>query len=225
MVKGTVCKSKPQHLNRPQMKFEGANRHPAGIMFLQVLAAAANGSLEFQDIFMFSHQQHNVHSIFVEIETASGATIILSPNHYLWVQSASTGPAKYSEEQGKLIQAKDVHEGDSVPLASVMDNMLAMTEVIEVTRKVHQGLFNPHTASGSIVVNGVLASTFTSTIPPSIWVHSLITFPAWAIYQVAKLFNATGLAAASKINAVMLHAYFQWDALLLSPLSRSLTGL
>ena len=51
------------------------------------------------------------------------------------------------------------------------------TELVDI-----KGLFNPHTASGNIVVDKVLALTFTESLPASPTLHALVTAPAAALY-------------------------------------------
>lgn len=201
----------PQNLAKPSC--DDSRESQLNICFgLQVLAAASNGLLQFQDIFMFSHQELHTEALFVDIATASGTKIKASPDHYIWVQSDLPGSRTFSGVQMKLMKARDIHVGHTLLLApstfSSANANLTKDTVLETTRNIHQGLFNPHTASGTIVVDGLLASTFTSTIPPSTMVHALVTSPAWAIYQVAKIMRVPG--AAGSINAGLLHAHFGW---------------
>lgn len=113
------------------------------------------GKNEFSEVFMFTHKIQDGSFEFVKIETESGNTLHLSKGHYLYVNS-------------QLMAAKSVVAGDNVQLASGM-----MTKVASVSCEHREGLYNPQTMHGDIVVNGILASTYTTAVEPSV-AHKLL---------------------------------------------------
>jgi hypothetical protein len=104
----------------------------------------------YSEIFMFSHRLAATNSDFVKITTVSGHSLMLTPNHYLYVNS-------------KLAVASVVKVGDSLTLG---DGSSAL--VTKVAHEWAAGLYNPHTMDGDIVVDGILTSTYTSDIAPSL---------------------------------------------------------
>lgn len=104
---------------------------------------------KYSDVFMFTHHTALIRSTFVRVGVSSGESLALSPSHYIPVS-------------GQLKAARTVVLGDTVTLA---DGRSA--KVVSVRRENLWGLHNPQTLDGTIVVDGVLASTFTETILPS----------------------------------------------------------
>ena len=72
--------------------------------------------------------------------------------------------------------------GDSVWQVDALGGGPQPTTVAEITRGLAVGLFNPHTLSGSIVVDDIAALTFTDTLPKSTWAHTWVTAPGALLY-------------------------------------------
>lgn len=116
----------------------------------------------FSEVFMFTHRVSIGENDFLRVETDS-SSVSLTKGHYLFVN-------------GVLAAAKTVQVGDSVELAS------GATATVRAVKKVKgTGLYNPQTISGDIVVNGIRASTYTTTVDP-VFAHRLLT-PFRALYQ------------------------------------------
>jgi hypothetical protein len=107
------------------------------------------GHEEHSEVYMFSHRLAATKSEFVHLETAEHS-LMLTPNHYLYVNS-------------KLAVASTVNVGDKLT-----NSQGAAVEVTSVSRAWADGLYNPHTMNGDIVVNGILTSTYTSDIAPAL---------------------------------------------------------
>jgi Hint module len=120
------------------------------------------GLNRYSDIFMFTHKVPAVRNDFVVIRTASGHAITLTPGHFIYLNNA-------------LADSATAKVGDKVFLGNG-----AQTVVSSVGRTVEAGLYNPQTIHGDIVVNGVLASTYTTAVTPSIG-HALL-LPLRALY-------------------------------------------
>lgn len=129
------------------------------------------GHGRFSDVFMWTHKVADVVSAFVEIRAASGASLRLSPGHYLFVS-------------GELVAARAVQPGDIVTLGDGRADT-----VTGVKRVRSSGLYNPQTVDGRIVVDGLLASTFTTAVEPAL-AHALLA-PVRAAYA---LFGVTSSA-------------------------------
>lgn len=80
-------------------------------------------------------------------------------------------------------KAEDVEVGDVIWWHA--RGSLEGSRVLKVSRTQARGLYNPHTLSGSILVNEVAALTFTEILPRSTWIHSLVTAPAAVVYAIS----------------------------------------
>ena len=117
---------------------------------LQLGDAVLDGAGGFSPVYFFSHADAAVAAPFVRLELAtSGATLTLSPDHYVDVRGAP-------------VYAKDVRVGDA--LARWTGARFEADVVANATNVVAEGLYNPYTLSGTIVVDGVLASCHSSWI-------------------------------------------------------------
>lgn len=162
---------------------------------MQVLIMAADGHLAFQEVFMFSHRAPQAVSSFVTLRTGSGREISASAGHYIWSATECSTAAM------SLRRAADVAVGHFV-MAVNGTHHAAPTRVVSKATSHQAGLFNPHTQSGSIVVNGVAASVFTDTLPPSLIVHHVVAAPAHGLYMMCKILQATGLC--ERLNDIVL---------------------
>eukprot|EP00190_Bangiopsis_sp_CCMP1999_P005208 CAMPEP_0198735598 /NCGR_PEP_ID=MMETSP1475-20131203/60754_1 /TAXON_ID= ORGANISM="Unidentified sp., Strain CCMP1999" /NCGR_SAMPLE_ID=MMETSP1475 /ASSEMBLY_ACC=CAM_ASM_001111 /LENGTH=431 /DNA_ID=CAMNT_0044499285 /DNA_START=11 /DNA_END=1306 /DNA_ORIENTATION=- len=119
---------------------------------------------DYSEVFFFGHRDPNAKSQMVQITTAGGTKVELSPSHLLPVG-------------GKLIAADSVKVGDVLQL---VDGIFAPVSYISVVQR--RGLFNPHTMSDSIAVNGVVASTLTDAVP--VHLARALLLPLKALYKV-----------------------------------------
>lgn len=113
-------------------------------------------------IFLFTHKQKAATVDFVELKTMSGHNITLTPGHFLYVN-------------GHLRAAKDVSVGD------ILQTLEGASHVISAEKTVEKGLYAPHTLQGDIIVNGILASTYTTALRPMI-AHTLL----WPFRAIAR---------------------------------------
>ena len=104
------------------------------------------GSGKFSEVFMFTHKLSDIKQDFVSLETATGATLRLTAGHYLPVN-------------GKYVPASEANVGDIVTVSSGDS-----TTITSISSVVGTGLYNPQTSHGDIVVDGVLASTYTTAV-------------------------------------------------------------
>jgi Hint module len=110
----------------------------------------------FSDIFMFTHRDTSsvLHS-FVHVRTANNFTLTTSPGHYVYTTDG-------------LVAAESLTKG-SVLLRS--DG--SADRVVEKFKVLREGLHNPQTLSGSLVIDGFAVSAYTTAIAPSV-AHSLL---------------------------------------------------
>lgn len=131
---------------------------------LQVGDRVRTGKDSYSAVFMFTHKSTIELSEFVVLATSSGHTIELSGGHYI-------------ETDGVMKTARNVQVGDTLRLENQQ-----ISSVIHIEKAMRKGLHNPQTLDGNIVVNGIVASTFTEAItgPTAL---SVLT-PIRAVYRM-----------------------------------------
>ena len=117
----------------------------------------------YSDVYMFTHRYSEFEGPFVAITTESGENIMLTHDHYIYVN-------------GSLAVAGSVAVGDIV----ITKDGEAVVKSVATERA--KGLYNPITMDGNIVVNGIKTSSYTSIIVPSL-AHSLL-WPARMLYSL-----------------------------------------
>lgn len=136
------------------------------------------GSNQFDDVFLFTTKIEAATSKFVSLATAATEKPLrLTESHYLYVN-------------GELAQAGTVKVGDMLTLAN--GNKAAVTEVSAAWAP---GLYNPHTLNGDIVVDGILTSTYTGAVNPTL-AHALL-LPLRQMYSAGATFGQ-GFSAMAK---------------------------
>jgi Hint module len=108
------------------------------------------GAGAVSDVFAFTHRTTGTVNEFVTVSLESGESISMTPGHYLHVD-------------GALVAASSVRPGATVRRASGGEGVVSA-----VRREMLSGLYNPQTLDGDIVVNGVVASTYTTAVKPAV---------------------------------------------------------
>jgi Hint module len=127
------------------------------------------GADSFSDVFMFTHRNAVSVNEFVKLTTSEGASVTLTAGHYLHV-----------EQKNSLVAAVDVMVGDSLVLAFAKD---AASVVVTKESVSGLGLYNPQTVDGSIVVDGFLASAYTTAVHPKV-AHCSLAPIRWLYEQL-----------------------------------------
>lgn len=118
---------------------------------------------KFSSIYHFSHKILDGARQFVRLTTVSGHSITLSPSHYLYAN-------------GRLVAARRVVKGD------VLRTLEGPSKVRSVERVTDFGLVAPHTLHGDLVVNGIVASSYTTAVHPR--VAHLLLAPVRALVRM-----------------------------------------
>lgn len=124
----------------------------------------AVGYGKYSTVFMMTHADRNRVFSFVEL-TVSGQVLCVSRGHYVHVQ-------------GKLKKAAEVKVGDW--MLSEKGKKVMVEHVGTVWKR---GLLNPQTNLGDIVVEGLIVSTFTERVPPSV-AQVLLAPSRWAYWYL-----------------------------------------
>lgn len=122
---------------------------------------------EFSEVFMFTHRVSHSENSFVNVHIEDSVPITLTPGHYMYVN-------------GKLAPARTIIPGDLVELGN--GNTVP---VMRVSHSQETGLYNPQTVQGDIIVNGIRASTYTTTVQQP-FAHALLA-------PMRAMFNAFGV--------------------------------
>lgn len=117
----------------------------------------------YSPVYFFSHSERYNRYRYYTVYLSTGWNITLSEGHY--VHTTSSG----MQSTGHL------RIGDS--LISGM--------IVDIRRGVAAGLYAPHTRHGSLLVDGVFVSTYTTAVPPRVAHQALV--PLRALYAASKL--------------------------------------
>lgn len=137
-----------------------------------MLVAQAKGALEYQHVLFFSFK-NNHKALFTTITTDDGAAVSATPFHYLFA-SQSDNCTDFST-CAELLQTRTIATGNIVWIAN--HGELRPSRVNATHSNVMQGIVNPHTKSGTIIVGGLVGATFAQPLPPMLWLHSLLMLP------------------------------------------------
>eukprot|EP00173_Palmaria_palmata_P003845 Plantae.Rhodophyta-Palmaria_palmata.ctg4239.p1 GENE.Plantae.Rhodophyta-Palmaria_palmata.ctg4239~~Plantae.Rhodophyta-Palmaria_palmata.ctg4239.p1 ORF type:complete len:172 (+),score=13.95 Plantae.Rhodophyta-Palmaria_palmata.ctg4239:42-518(+) len=130
----------------------------------------STGSGHFSEVFMFTHKHQNSQNVFVQLETASGKALKLTAGHYLYVN-------------GNLAPAKTTRIGDKLELSDGEPDVVTWVSKVKAG-----GLYNPQTVNGNILVNEIVASTYTAAVEP-VFAHAVL-FPLRALSRLGLSFSA-----------------------------------
>lgn len=124
----------------------------------------------FSDVILFTHRQRLSHNAFYRIHTANGS-LTVSSGHYVYANG------------GKLLAAKILKRTDSLEMEGGL-----LTGITGIDRVSAFGLYNPQTTSGTIIVNGFAASTYTTAIEPKL-AHFVLMAPVRWLHTFTNRFN------------------------------------
>lgn len=116
----------------------------------------STGNKSFSTVYMWGHRDAKTVASFYEVTTASGAKIILTEGHYMYV--SEQGCEKASLASATTLSPELVKVGQAV--WTLTPDGMKCSEITDIKVAEHKGLFNPFTLSGTILVDGVLASSY-----------------------------------------------------------------
>lgn len=106
--------------------------------------------------------------------SAGGAPLALTPGHYLPLASAAAADDRCTYHDGRcLVPARALALGDTLLAAAPADSCNTTTPPTEIVTGLvrgvsRTGLYAPHTASGWLVVGGLVVSAYTEAVPPAV---------------------------------------------------------
>lgn len=130
---------------------------------VQVGDRVQTASGTFSDVYFFSHRSDGHIFPFVQVDTKQ-SSIVLSHTHYV------------ISERG-LVAAEQLHLQDKI-----LSSDGSFMPILKLTNVHRRGLYNPHTLDGSIMVDNLAASCFTSAI--NWYAAQLLLAPIRACYRL-----------------------------------------
>ncbi|KAI3423195.1 hypothetical protein D9Q98_010717 [Chlorella vulgaris] len=173
-----------------------------------VLAVGPDGRLQYAAVVMFSSRRPSQRAPFMRIHTDAGLNITATPGHYMFGWKAEQAQAAFaalpSPAAWPYVLPTQLEVGDLVPVVAAVaaraaagGGSPALARVTAVERLSGEGVFMPHTLTGTIVVDGVVASELTSIVPPR------LAGPAFQRHLATALRTACAVLPASAVEAVV----------------------
>jgi hypothetical protein len=152
----------------------------------RVAVMRADGTRGFEDVYLFTHKDGVATNAYTVLTLASGRELALSSRHFIPVAS---DPA--AGWDARVIRAaEEVGVGDVVWYETA-GGATASGAVTAIRAEARQGLFNPLTMNGTILVDGVVASAHSDWFLDGVAspatqdvVYQAMFLPVRALYQV-----------------------------------------
>lgn len=128
----------------------------------------------FETVFLTSHADESVNAEFVVMETASGKQLTVTRGHKVVTGSGTKAAGDLTHDDTVLSYGQTGLSDDKITAISSIRDM---------------GIYNPKTTSGTILANGVVASTYT-TVSQEVGAH-LMLWPVRQAYQYLPNMAAT----------------------------------
>jgi len=119
----------------------------------------ATGQTAFSPVYMWGHRDAETVSDFYEVSTESGSKLVLSTDHYMYVSEGGCDGATFSTATTLSPRLVKVGQGAWV----MKEDAPICSAITDIKKAEHKGLFNPMTLTGTIVVDGVIASCYSES--------------------------------------------------------------
>ncbi|XP_046353878.1 uncharacterized protein LOC124133516 isoform X2 [Haliotis rufescens] len=138
----------------------------------RVLSLTDNGKIDYSEVYLIIHSDEYRMNNYINISTTKHH-IQSSHDHHVYLVSGGT---KHT------VPAAQVKLADRVLIYNHEKTLFEEEVVTGLSTSTEIGAFAPFTMSGTIVVNGVLASCYVDCVPPR-WAHPLL----WPVRQLYSL--------------------------------------
>jgi hypothetical protein len=133
---------------------------PAGPMRMDALKIGhqvmvyneATGQTTFEPVDSFLHRRADLTTKFLDLHTAAGTRMSLTPGHMVPLVDCSTGGASSLTAAGKVITGQCVMVNQN--------GQVTPSEVIEIKEASKEGIYAPLTKSGNLVVDDTVGSCY-----------------------------------------------------------------
>jgi hypothetical protein len=142
----------------------GTTKTMADLALDDVVQTQIYPTIGYSPVYLFTHALASVETDFLTFTLNSGLTLTLTPSHYVYAN-------------GSLKAAEDVMVGDAMESTASQND-----PVVKIAVERANGLYNPHTFSGDIMVDQVRTSTYTNILPAKL-AHSILE-PVRFLYKL-----------------------------------------
>lgn len=133
-----------------------------------------SGKRNTSEIFMFSHRDPRKSHKFVRLGLEDGGYLTLTAAHYLYLNN------------DKMVNAGSVKLGDVLATPNRQGS-----EVVSIDEVWESGLYNPHSLSGELVVEGIRTSCYTTAIRPQV-AHNILA-PLRVVWRLTRIDVVKGM--------------------------------
>ena len=113
-------------------------------------------------VFSFSSRRPREQSQFVKISTDGNHTVLVTPSHYMFT-GAGAGSPHPNIHRWSYVPAGMLKPGDTIPV--LFRSSIKPATIREISTERSIGVFLPHTLSGAIIVDGIVATELTTVVP------------------------------------------------------------
>ena len=164
----------------------------------QVLAATTSGQLAFERIFAFTDINKKVQGHFLDIVVQAGSfsrKLQVTPKHFVVATHAAIHNSPVFSASN-IISAAELHVGNTVWIVGESSSHVKAAQIVSISSSTEQGFYAPQVRSGTIVVNGVVAATFTTALQNRLMWHAAMFFvQAWQHMQQSIIHAPSVIAA------------------------------
>jgi hypothetical protein len=126
-----------------------------------VWTAGPRGVLQLSRVYAFLDRQPDTTGECTELTTWSGKTLRLSATHLVHARRAEHSTVR-------PVQAREVQVGDALLVADgIADNAVREEQVVRIQKATTTGWYAPATHTGTLLVDGVLASCYAEVLSHS----------------------------------------------------------
>lgn len=159
----------------------------------RVQVVMADGSMAYEDVYLMTHNDFDTETAYLKVLLESGKVMTLSPRHFI-----PTAQGTEVDWQTRVVKgANELQAGDIVWHQESNGEMYASV-VSSLQNVIAKGAFNPLTATGTIVVDSVVASAHSEWFLDGIFsadtqakVYQAMFMPVRGIYNFIGAENMT----------------------------------
>ena len=118
--------------------------------------------LPTMQVFSFSSWRPQQQAAFVRITTEGNKTVLVTPSHYMFT-ATDNGPLDPNVHHWSYVPAKMLKPGNI--MATFSGSTISPARIKDISIEDSVGVFMPHTTSGAIIVDGVVATELTTFVP------------------------------------------------------------
>ena len=161
-----------------------------------VFTVDASGALALSPVYLMPHAIPSGQFHFKRIVTSSNHTVTMTPDHYMLVADVGSGSSMVHR---RAVPAGQVKVGDRVwVMADGKGLSLTESTVTDIRDVFEEGLFAPFTLTGTVVVDDVLASVYTTMLGPESTMHAFCGWvrALWRTFpQILTLLHSVGISS------------------------------